>query len=392
MKRPIYPATRAVENAVSLPGVRPVRLFPVLWPLWQVETSAIVHDKQDFEVIDHFIVRAIHEGGIRDRGELIRFLNLPAALTDRCLRFLATIGHVTLSGSTVDLTEIGQRSARDGVRYVSTTSRLTILIERQTGWPLPRPYYDANVPVLDTPEVEDGARFLRVFSGTPYDPATLARLASSPDRARYNLPSQFRDPKDLGHREGYLPCYLIETADRRILAYTNLAPSRDAFLEQVCAKTSVEHLIEAKGLGDPEATWRKWLATQSAAFQSARLQAAADGWRVVLPESAFGDPPDVPLTRIGAYQFRDNHFIQIWCADPATRRRALTERSLGIATLPDVTDLADLEARIRDLARALEVPEVTVADLRRNAQGRNDERLLTRFARLGRDKGARSDR
>jgi hypothetical protein len=386
MKRLIYPATRAVEHATTLPGVRPIRFFPVLWPLWQVETSADVYDRQDFEVIDHFVMRAIGECGVRDRAELVAFLNLPAGLVDRCLAFLATIQQVSVSGTTVELSPLGVRSLSEGVRYVPTTSRLTILFERQSGRPLPRPYYDGNVPVLDTPEIEDGqladrTRFLHVYSTAQYHTDLFRWLEQHPDRARFNLPSQLRNLRQEGVRDGFLPSYLIETADRQILAYTNVAENRDAFLEELCAQTAIEHLIEAKRIREPREVWQEWLAG-SKTYGAGQVKETGSGWQVVLDAGKFGDPPRIPLARIGSYQFRDNHFIQVWCADPATRRRALIERSLGIATLPDVTSVAELENRIRDLAGKLHVPTVSADDLLAHARRTGDDRRRNRLAAL----------
>jgi hypothetical protein len=356
-----------------------------------VEASAEVYDKQDFEVIDHFIVRAIHEGEIHHRTELINFLKLPAGLIDRCLAFLGVIGHVKVVDARLDLTDLGQRSVREGIRYVASTSRLTILIERQTGWPFPRPYYDGNVPVLDTPEIEEGqladrTRFRRVFTSAPFDPQVVQRLANQPDRAQFNLPSQFRNLRQEGIREGFLPSYLIETSDHQILAYTNVAEKRDEFLERLCAKTSIEHLIEAQGIGDPAVIWQKWLA-QSTAFGSGRVQKSRAGtWQVVLEAAAFGESPKLPLARVGSYQFRDNHFIQVWCTDTETRKKALRERSLGIATLPEVTCLEDLQTRIGDLANNLQVPAVSIAELRRYAELKGDERRLNRLTSLAQER------
>lgn len=386
MKRLIYPATRAVEHATALPGVHPIRLFPVLWPLWQVETSAEVYDRQDFEVIDHFVLRAIGECAIRDRAELTAFLNLPAGLVDRCLAFLATIQQVKVTGRTVELTPFGTQSLREGVRCVPTTSRLTILIERQSGEPFPRPYYDASVRVLDTPEIEDGqladrSRFLPVFTTAQYQPDVLQRLAQDPNRAHFNLPSQLRNLREEGHRDGFLPSYLIETAGGRILAYTNVAEDRDSFLERLTTQTSVEHLIEAKRIRKANEVWKEWLA-HSKQYGAGRLEETADGWRVVLDAAAFGSSPKIPVTRIGSYQFWDNHIIQVWCADPQVRRRALIERSLGIATLPEVTSVAELEARVRDLAGKLRSPVVPLSDLRAHAKRTGDDRRLHRLETL----------
>jgi hypothetical protein len=387
VKRLIYPATRAVEHAVSVPGVAPIRFFPVLWPLWQVEASAAVYEKQDFELIDHFILRAIEEGGIHDRAELVHFLNLPVGLVDRCLAFLGAIRHVTATGSTLRLEELGQMSVRDGVRYVAATHRLTILIDRQTGTPLPRPYYDGNVPVLDTPEIPeeqraDRTRFLRVFSSIPFNPAVIGWLEEQPERAQFNLPGQLRNLRQEGVREAYLPTYLIETADRSILAYSAVSQQRDEFLEQLCSRTSVDHLIEAEGIRDPEEIWRKWLA-QSTQFGSGQLRRSRNGiWQVVLNADAFGEHPKLSYVSLGSYRVRENHFIQIWCTNLAARRLALKKRLLGIAMLPEITSVRDLEQRIEDLAHTLQVSVISVAALREYAKETRSERQLARIDSL----------
>jgi hypothetical protein len=294
--------------------------------------------------------------------------------------FLATIQQVTVTGRLVEVTPLGTQSLREGVRCVPTTNRLTILIERQSGEPFPRPYYDANVRVLDTPEIEDGqladrSRFLPVFTTAQYRPDVLHRLAQNPNRAQFNLPSQLRNLREEGCRDGFLPSYLIEAAGGQILAYTNVAEDRDPFLERLTTQTSVEHLIEAKRIRKADEVWTEWLA-RSKQYRAGRLEEAADGWRVVLDAAAFGSSPKIPVTRIGSYQFWDNHIIQVWCADPQVRRRALIERSLGIATLPDVTSVAELGARVRDLAGRLQSPVVSLSDLRAHAERTGDDRRL----------------
>ncbi len=75
--RRVYPARRAIEHAAGLPGLRPLRLFPVLWPLWQVETTASSYAEQPYELIDRFLIRAIREAGLSQTAELAGFLGLP---------------------------------------------------------------------------------------------------------------------------------------------------------------------------------------------------------------------------------------------------------------------------------------------------------------------------
>ncbi|MFI5891859.1 hypothetical protein ACIA5D_17285 [Actinoplanes sp. NPDC051513] len=392
MKRLIYPATRAVEHAASLPGVRPIRLFPLLWPLWQVETSAEVHERQDFEVIDHFVMRAIGECDIRERDALVAFLNLPAGLVDRCLAFLATIRQVSRNGPAVELTPLGRQSLSAGVRLVPTTSRLTILLERQSGRPLPAAYYGDRVTVLDTAEIEDGqladrSRFLQVFTTAPYRPDFVGEIEQDPERADFNLPGRLQNLRVVGVREGYLPSYLVETADHRILAYTGLAEARDEFLEQVCTEMQLEHLIEAKRIRPPREVWQEWLAAPTP-YAGGKLVESAEGWHVAMAASAVGDPPRIPPVRIGSYQFRDNLVIRVWCDDRETRRRALLERSLGIATLPDVTSVPELEARTSRLADSLDVATVSVTEMRDHAVKMSDDRRLQRLNHLLGDRRA----
>ena len=387
MKKIIYPATRAIEHASTLPGVVPWRIFPVLLPLWQVDISAEVYDHQQFEVIDQFISRAVHEGGISDRDELIAFLNLPEALVDRCLAFLRRIGHVTSPGPALELTDLGRASVRDGVRYLATPHRQTILIERQTGRPLPRAYADAGVTVLDSAEIAQGqlsdrTTFLRVFTHTAFDPKVLSWLVSNPDPAAFNLPAQLRNLRRHEVREGFLPVYLIETTDRQVLAYSAVGEQRDEFVEGVCAATSMLQLIKAEAGREPAEVWREWHA-ETPAYASGTLREMPTGeWRVVLHADAFGDAPKMPLLRLGAHQFRGHHFLKVWCDDPATRQEALRQRILRIATQPEVTTEAELLRRMRNLAGTLQVPEITMTELREHAQRVGELRRLDRLETL----------
>ncbi|MEU4411181.1 hypothetical protein AB0F88_42315 [Streptosporangium sp. NPDC023963] len=64
------------------------------------------------------------------------------------------------------------------------------------------------------------------------------------------------------------------------------------------------------------------------------------------------------------------------CDDDSPRLRAVKERTLGMARLREVRTLADLSARIAVLARQLEVPAPTLAEVRSHAEGeRSDEQL-----------------
>ncbi|WP_238010306.1 hypothetical protein KZZ52_52960 [Dactylosporangium sp. AC04546] len=372
MKRLIYPARRAVEHAVTVPGVQPLRLFPVLWPLWQVEISANVYEEPSYEIVDHFLVRAVAEAGLDTGAELARFLALPVSMVQRCLAYLALIGHVRVADDRVTLTELGARALRDGVRYEPREARQLQYFEQFTGRPLTRAHHDGAVTVLPAPEVADdqvtdGSRFLPLFSTAQFRPELVTALAARPDRAAFNVPSQLHDLRFEGQRDGYLAVYLIETAGHGLLAYTAAAEDRDTLLERVCAEAAgVGDLIEAEGLGDPRRIWTDWLRDRGG--EPGLLRRLPSGvWRATFAAAAFGDQPKLPVSRAGTFQLRHHHFLQLWCDDARLRRQALLERALGVVRLPDVETVDHLDRRVQQLAHLLEVAPVTVEELRAHA-------------------------
>ncbi|MFF4992546.1 hypothetical protein ACFY19_35605 [Streptosporangium saharense] len=380
----IYPARRAVEHAVALPGVRPVRLFPVLWPFWQVEITANVYEEQAYEVIDRFLVRAVVEGGVDDRDELIRFFGLEPPLVDRCLAFLSVIGHLTVERGRVRMTDLGLRSVRAGVRYEPKESRQKLLIERFTGRPLPRGHYQTSPGVLPSPEVPDElltdrTRFLSLFTPVAFQPQMINDLAARSDRTEYNLPGQLREIRGIAAQDAYMPAYLIETDNRSLLAYTAAVTGRDPFLEAVCRDVPAIHMkIEAERRENPRDLWTAWLASSQLGPGQPR-QLPNGVWRVTLRPAAFGGPPKLPLSRLGSFQLRKHHFIQLWCEDVELRSRATSERALSMTRLREVRTRADLAERIDGVAAQLEVTPPSFAQLRDYARR---ERLHDRLASL----------
>ena len=382
--RRVYPARRAVEHATSLAGVHPLRLFPVLWPLWQVETTASFYDERAYEVVDRFLVRAVSEAGLCQVDELAAFYGIPAALVQRCLRFLTTIGHIHQDGGTVSLTALGQRSAQAGIRYEPKESRQEILIEQFTGQPLPRRYYEGSVPVFTSTEVPedrlaDRSRFMPLFAAAVFRPDLVEHLAQRSDRAELNLPQQLRDLRVIGERTAFMPAYVIETAGRGLLLYTALAAERDAFFEAACHQApAIQNMINAEKKADPREIWTEWLAESQAGLGTLR-QLPNQVWRATLRADAFGPGGKLPLNRLGSYELRKRHFLQLWCQDADLRRSALSQRALGMTSSSDIISQADLRKRIAALARQLEIAEPSLADLR---QYGNQHHLHASVARM----------
>jgi hypothetical protein len=189
-------------------------------------------------------------------------------------------------------------------------------------------------------------------------------LARRPDRTELNLPRQLRDLRFTGKRDAYLPAYLIETAGTGLLVYTALTAERDAFFEEACRQVpDIAQLISAEKAADPREIWTEWLADSKAGPGTLR-QLPSGIWRATLRPTAFGHDAKLSLSKVGSYELRKRHFLQLWCNDTGLRRSALIERALAMTSAPDITSTADLRQRVTALARQLEITEPNLADLR----------------------------
>jgi len=369
----IYPARRALENAVAIPGLRPTRFYAVLLPLWQVETTADVVDDPAYDVIDRFLTRAIHGAELARLGELATFLGLPEALVERCLVFLSRIGHVRWNGDTVQLTPLGVQSVTEDRRYEERESRQVLRVEKLTHRPLLRRHY-GTVQILDTPEVdpadlEDRTRFSPLYVPAQFQTRMIHDLARWTDRSEYNLPARLRNLRMSGApQDGFLPVYLVQTADGDVLAYSKASEERDEFLEAVCREApTLTNLMDAVPAVRPQEVWTRWLA-QRPQFRGTLDRLPSGVWRATLRSDAFGGEGKLPLTRVGSFEMQSHHFLQLWCDDRATRRRAVLERAVHLATPRVVKTRAELMSRVETVARQLDVAVPRVDEILRHAR------------------------
>jgi hypothetical protein len=383
--RRVYPVLRAIEDATAIPDARPLRLFPVLWPLWQVETAASVYDEQNYDVIDRFLERAVAEAGFADAASLSSFFGVPTDLTRRCLAFLSAIGHMHEDeDGTVRLTDLGLRSAHAGIRYEPKESRQDIYIDQFTARPLPRRYYEGSVPIFATTKVPEDAVYGRIhfaplLAWTPFREEILLELATRSDRADFNLPAQLRELRVIQHVEAFLPAYLIETADSGLFVYTARAAERDTFFEDACRQVpAIQHMIDAEEKSDPRDIWTAWLADSDVGRGT--LQRLPNGvWRATLRSDAFGPSARFGLSQLGSYRLHKHYFVQLWSDDARQRHYAVMDRALAMTQSPDLTTKADLRERVTALCRQLEVPEPSLTDIRSYGEQHDMHILIARL-------------
>jgi hypothetical protein len=211
--------------------------------------------------------------------------------------------------------------------------------------------------------LSERGRFLPLYASAQFRPDIVQKLREREDRVEFNLPRMLHDLRVIGERAAYLPAYVIETADSGLLVYTPLAAERDQFYERVAAQAPVlVQLMSAEQGPSPRQIWTEWLAGNPGL--GATLSQLPNGvWRATIRPGAFGPGGKLPLTRLGSYELRNRHFLQLWCEDPALRAQAVKTRALAMTATWGLTD-EELRPHVAALATQLKIPQPDIADLR----------------------------
>ncbi|MEV6300210.1 hypothetical protein AB0M02_12470 [Actinoplanes sp. NPDC051861] len=213
---PLREVTRRVE---ALPDVRPLRILPLLLPMWAAEVVATVRESQPYDVLDRYLARAI-DSGLLDIEELATFFGVEPAIVSRALRFLAGIGHLARDDrGRLTLTGLGRRSLADGRRYqLFQGRRLLLRFDGFTAAPVPYSCSAGSV-WLRAPELtlSDGTAFQLVDGGTALPGDAVAALLARDDLADFTGPVEPVEAEQHGTRPLWLPVYLVECEDEPLV-------------------------------------------------------------------------------------------------------------------------------------------------------------------------------
>lgn len=80
-----YVVERALENAADQPGIRPVRVYRVAFPLHVAEVSATVTAREPFDLLDRYVGLAIADGGFHSVADIARYLGVTEHIVRRVL-------------------------------------------------------------------------------------------------------------------------------------------------------------------------------------------------------------------------------------------------------------------------------------------------------------------
>lgn len=359
------PQRRIIERVSRIPGVEPLRIFPLLLPLWEVEARTILWDAQPYEVFDQHLSRAIGRAGLREMSRLADFFAVEPALAERAVGFLQSIGHVTRDGDVVTLTALGDRSLRAGCRYVRKEDRQMLYFDGFTGAPLPAEHYD-NTVWLNEPELTlRGVKF-HVVTGSPtFTMSNLDDLARRPDRHRFNLPADLTELEALQVSVAWLPAYVVECT-KELLVFIKAFDGADPYLSRLVAPF-LRNVLAMEPKEDELRLWRDWLAYKKLP-DVPLIRLANRVLRVSFPGEVFSDGL-LEWWRLGSFESRRHSFLQVWCDNDEARRTAVLKRvEARIAARYDTTAEAIGEL-LSEMAAALDVSAPTVEDFERHLRG-----------------------
>jgi hypothetical protein len=405
ISKPIYDPRRAIEHVQTLQGVAPVRLFGILFPLWDVETTATQEEGREYELLEKYIERGIYEGQLHTVEALASFFGLQIEMVQKIVGFLATIGHVSQGADGWTITRLGYRSIKEGKKYVAQEKRLRFYFDAFSSMPLRKEHYkDKNVHILSPGEAAEAAalkaggyRFSLLFAPVQWRPTALQELEARIDKAEYNVPSEMQRAQALNVEAAYLPMYLIETKTPPSGTSTPLAPVRglsaqrpyylvytgirglyDSYLEQLVNNNQV---IYAALRGEREWNrpdlWRSWL-DERGITGAIPLERADGTWQVSLPATAFeGARAPFKVDQLGDYELREGYVMQLWCDNVPLRRKAALERIAQMIKrqqkyIKRQTILEQLQLQ----ARQLQTGELELSDLQRHATDAEMQEVL----------------
>ncbi|MEW2353001.1 hypothetical protein [Spirillospora sp. NPDC029432] len=270
-RRPALRPDPRVGTRGEPPGVRPLRVHSLAFPLHAAELDATIEERGPFDLLDRYVDLAIADARFTTAPEVAAFLGVSERMVDRVLQFLHGIGHVQANGGSLALTPRGFRAVRDDRRYVEKREKLRIFFDGVRCGPLRTAHYAPGVRILDRDAAHAQRTFRLLQHGGPFQPGAVDDLARRPDRGDYDLPDELLNLE-------------VSSVDQafRWMRQRDITP--DAIVWQ-------DH----------------------------------DSPRLNLSPSRYTDKErrsknTFSLSMLGAYVAPRSHVLQLWCDDSATRR------------------------------------------------------------------------
>ncbi|MBN1137642.1 MAG: hypothetical protein JXM73_13730, partial [Anaerolineae bacterium] len=378
--RPLYSWHKALDAVLDL-GAIPQRLFQVAYPVWRVRVEGRQRVATDFEELEWFLERGLHEAGLNSVEALAHFFGLEVRFVRKLVGFLRGIGHIAGDDAHLALTELGTTSVQEKVRYQDQETSAYLYFDGLGSRPLTREHY--AVPIYEDLDPIEGFRSFHVFDHH-WDQGALQRLMALADRDQYNLPDEVTQVTLLDREPAYLPAYIVERqADRPVdlplyLVFSRIRSLRDAVLEEAVnveavaqvplrhrhrdnLEWAVEQYLGRRGLDR-----RDWYLQPNGPWGA---QAMVDSQVLDLVGDSSWDDEGQTLSvrQVGGYFLTHSWCVWLTCDDAGIRRQAAIEQLLEwlqrVTATPTAEELRKRLHLMRERLRIEPISPDTLMDL-----------------------------
>jgi hypothetical protein len=307
---------------LALPDWTPVRLFGILFPLWDVDAVGIRGEEQPYPFFEKIIERGIAQTGLVSEAMLADFLGLEPDLVERVLASLEASGRLVRIDGQFHLTSLAVKSVQEGKKYVPTRTHLKLYFEGFYSKPLPNTHYD-GVKILSQMEAEGFVEerrgtdcpFYRLYSFQRWTPLAIKELALREDRTEYHVPEDMEQITLLRVTPAYLPLYIVEARKQLTpyyLVFSAIQDERDKFLENLVNSYS-ETMLPLSGQEplDFTAMWAEWQKEQG--LSTAHVKRLENGpWRATIPTDELrSEASKISASDLGSYHMKRGYFLHL---------------------------------------------------------------------------------
>jgi hypothetical protein len=401
--RLLYSPHRALDAVLDL-GAIPQRLFRVFYPVWRVKVQGQQRIATDFEELEWFIERGLHEAGLTSVEGLARFFGLDARFVQKLVKFLRGIGHIEGDDAHLSLTQLGLTSMQARVRYQEQETSAELYFDGLCSRPLALEHY--SVPLYEDSSKSTWFRPFYVFDRR-WNEAAVQELMAHPDKGKYNLPDEVTYIAPLSREPVYLPVYVIERQMGEpdglplFLVFSRIRSMRDEVIEGVVnvdplavvplrearrqnLEESVRRCLDGRGLDQDDwhlqlsGPWGPQVTVDAQVLQSAH-------WHAEGTEGSRG----LSVRDIGGYLLVYEHVLAfdwcVWltCDDPKMRQQAAVERLLEwLQRAIAMPTSEDLNQRLMVMRERLRIKPISTDTLLDTAAERGLARALERLDML----------
>lgn len=379
-------------------GAVPQRLFQVLYPIWRVHVEGRQRIPHDFEELEWFIERGIHETGLNSVTTMARFFGLEERFVNKLVSFLQGVGHINNEQGRLSLTDLGRDSVQQRVRMQEQETSALLYFDGVGSRPLKRDHY--SIPIYTEPPKDRTFQALFLFS-KDWQKESLQRLKTRPDRNLYNLPDEVIELNPLTHELVYLPLYIVQRRPGPpkdlplFLVFSRVHSLRDDVLEEAVNQESliqvplrqanqndlaevVRQALSQRGLGQKE-----WYLQANGSWGPQVMVAAEVLKQSHRRSNSDGSNQRLTIGQIGKFFLARDWCVWLTCDDPEVRQQAAIEQLLEWLQHVSATPIAeDLRQRLVVMHKRLNIKPISTDTLLDTATQRGLGRALERLDAL----------